>query len=91
VAGGALAVSLSALEKLQAGSIDSQLIRLVIRLITVIAAIAILVAGADRIGLPAYSVVAGLGVGGLAVALAAQKTSPICSGRLSSCSKNPSP
>ncbi len=74
VAGGALAVSLSALEKLQAGSIDSQLIRLVIRLITVIAAIAILVAGADRIGLPAYSVVAGLGVGGLAVALAAQQT-----------------
>ena len=48
VAGGALAVSLSAMEKLQAGSIDSQLIRLVIRLITVIAAIAILVAGADR-------------------------------------------
>jgi MscS family membrane protein len=37
-------------------------------------AIAILVAGADRIGLPAYSVLAGLGVGGLAVALAAQQT-----------------
>ncbi|MBL8394632.1 MAG: mechanosensitive ion channel family protein, partial [Candidatus Accumulibacter sp.] len=30
--------------------------------------------GADRIGLPAYSVLAGLGVGGLAVALAAQQT-----------------
>ena len=74
VAGGALAESLSNMEKLQIGSIDSQLIRLVIRLITVIAAIAILVAGADRIGLPAYSVVAGLGVGGLAVALAAQQT-----------------
>ena len=74
VAGGAVAVSLSAMEKLQAGSIDSQLIRLVIRLMTVIAAIAILVAGADRIGLPAYSVIAGLGVGGLAVALAAQQT-----------------
>jgi MscS family membrane protein len=74
VAGGALAASLSTVEKLQLGSIDSQLIRLVIRLITVIAAIAILVAGADRIGLPAYSVIAGLGVGGLAVALAAQQT-----------------
>ncbi|WP_262966684.1 mechanosensitive ion channel family protein [Methylobacter psychrophilus] len=74
VAGGAVAVCLSDMEKLQVGSIDSQLIRLVIRLITVIVAIAILVAGADRIGLPAYSVIAGLGVGGLAVALAAQQT-----------------
>jgi MscS family membrane protein len=74
VAGGAVAVSLSAMEKLQVGSIDSQLIRLVIRLVTVIAAVAILVAGADRLGLPAYSVIAGLGVGGLAVALAAQQT-----------------
>ncbi len=74
VAGGALAASLSAMEKLQVGSIDSQLIRLVIRLMTIIAAIAILIAGADRLGLPAYSVIAGLGVGGLAVALAAQQT-----------------
>ena len=74
VAGGVVAVCLSDMEKLQVGSIDSQLIRLVIRLITVIAAIAILIAGADRIGLPAYSVIAGLGVGGLAVALAAQQT-----------------
>jgi MscS family membrane protein len=45
-----------------------------LRLITFIVAIAILIAGADRIGLPAYSVLAGLGVGGLAVALAAQQT-----------------
>ena len=37
-------------------------------------AAAVLVVGADRVGLPAYSVVAGLGVGGLAVALAAQQT-----------------
>lgn len=74
VAGGAIAGSLISGEKLLVSSIDSQLIRLVMRLVTVIAAIAILVAGADRIGLPAYSVLAGLGVGGLAVALAAQQT-----------------
>jgi MscS family membrane protein len=74
VAGGAVAGSLISGEKLRPGSIDSQLIRLVIRLVTVVAAIAILVAGADRLGLPAYSVLAGLGVGGLAVALAAQQT-----------------
>lgn len=74
VAGGAIAESMIALEKLRTSSIDSQLIRLVLRLLTIIVAIAILVAGADRIGLPAYSVLAGLGVGGLAVALAAQQT-----------------
>jgi MscS family membrane protein len=73
-AGGALAETLIGAERLRAGSIDSQLIRLALRLLTVILAVAILVMGADRIGLPAYSVVAGLGVGGLAVALAAQQT-----------------
>lgn len=74
VAGGAIAESVIVLEKLRESSIDSQLIRLVLRLVTTVVAIAILVAGADRIGLPAYSVLAGLGVGGLAVALAAQQT-----------------
>lgn len=73
-AGGTVAAKVISLEGLRVGSIDGQLIRLVVRLATVIAAIAILIAGADRIGLPAYSVIAGLGVGGLAVALAAQQT-----------------
>lgn len=74
VTGGAIATSVITQEHLLTSSIDSQLIRLVLRLITFIVAIAILIAGADRIGLPAYSVLAGLGVGGLAVALAAQQT-----------------
>jgi MscS family membrane protein len=74
VTGGAIASSVIDQEHLLSSSIDSQLIRLVLRLITFIVAIAILVTGADRIGLPAYSVLAGLGVGGLAVALAAQQT-----------------
>ena len=74
VTGGAIATSVIAQERLLTSSIDSQLIRLVLRLITFIVAIAILIAGADRLGLPAYSVLAGLGVGGLAVALAAQQT-----------------
>lgn len=72
--GGSIATSVITQEHLLPSSIDSQLIRLVVRLITFILAIAILIAGADRIGLPAYSVLAGLGVGGLAVALAAQQT-----------------
>jgi MscS family membrane protein len=74
VAGGVVAESVISVEKLRTSSIDSQLIRLMLRLLTIIVAIAILIRGADRIGLPAYSVLAGLGVGGLAVALAAQQT-----------------
>ena len=74
VAGGVVAESVISVEKLRTSSIDSQLVRLMLRLLTIIMAIAILVRGADRIGLPAYSVLAGLGVGGLAVALAAQQT-----------------
>ncbi|SMF93479.1 MscS family membrane protein [Methylomagnum ishizawai] len=74
VAGGALAESLIESERLITSSIDSQLIRLVLRLVTLVLAVVILVVGGDRVGVPAYSVVAGLGVGGLAVALAAQQT-----------------
>ncbi|MDD1619746.1 MAG: mechanosensitive ion channel family protein, partial [Methylococcaceae bacterium] len=74
VAGGVVAENVISVEKLRTSSIDSQLVRLMLRLLTIIVAIAILVRGADRIGLPAYSVLAGLGVGGLAVALAAQQT-----------------
>jgi len=74
VAGGAVAESVIAHERLRESSIDSQLIRLALRLLTIVLAIGILVTGADRVGLPAYSVLAGLGIGGLAVALAAQET-----------------
>jgi len=74
VVGTAIAESVIAVERLRASSVDSQLVRLALRLVTIIAAAGILIAGADRIGLPAYSVVASLGVGGLAVALAGQQT-----------------
>lgn len=74
VAGDVLAASLIDWEELLPSSIDSQLIRLVTRLLTIIATVSIIVIGADHLGLPAYSVLAGLGVGGLAVALAAQQT-----------------
>ncbi len=72
--GGAIAASVIAREHLLIGSIDSQLIRMVVRLLTFIVSVAILVSGADHLGLPAYSMLAGFGVGGLAVALAAQQT-----------------
>ena len=74
VLGEAIALTLIAREHLRFGSIDSQLILMVVRLISFITAVAILVFGADHLGLPAYSMLAGFGVGGLAVALAAQQT-----------------
>jgi MscS family membrane protein len=61
-------------ERLTIRSLDDQLIRLGVRLVGVLVAIAILISGGDELGFPAYSVLAGLGVGGLAVALAAQST-----------------
>ncbi len=59
-------------ERLKRSSLDSQLIRLAARLVGVICATAFLIRGADELGFPAYSVLAGLGVGGLAIALAAR-------------------
>jgi len=59
-------------EQLGIRSLDGQLIRLGTRLLGLIAAVGFLVRGADELGIPAYSVLAGLGVGGLAVALAAK-------------------
>ena len=59
-------------QHLRSSSLDTQLIRLCARFIGIVAASALLIQGADDLGLPAYSVVAGLGVGGLAIALAAR-------------------
>ena len=59
-------------EHLKRSSLDSQLIRLSVRLIGVIFFVVFMIRCADELGFPAYSVLAGLGVGGLAVALAAR-------------------
>ena len=59
-------------EHLRARSLDSQLIRLGLRLVGIVIAIGLLIQGSYELGFPAYSVLAGLGVGGLAVALAAR-------------------
>jgi MscS family membrane protein len=55
-------------------SIDAHLIRISTRLLGIGAGAALLAMGADRLGAPVYGIVAGLGVGGLAIALAAQPT-----------------
>ena len=59
-------------EHLRRRSLDSQLIRLGMRLAGITIALGLLIQGAYELGFPAYSVLAGLGVGGLAVALAAR-------------------
>lgn len=59
-------------QRLRSSSLDTQLIRLCARFIGLVGASVLLIQGADDLGLPAYSVVAGLGVGGLAIALAAR-------------------
>ncbi len=53
-------------------SVDAHLIRICSRLLGIVAGAGLLAAGADRLGMPLYGIVAGLGVGGLAIALAAQ-------------------
>jgi len=67
-----VAESVVATQDIHIGSIDSQLIRLGLRLVATILSITILVIGAQHLGIPAYSVIAGLGVGGIAIALAAK-------------------
>ena len=61
------------IDQKQVRSIDNLLIRLGMRLVTIILVLVVLLDGANRIGLPAYSLLAGFGIGGLAVALAAQQ------------------
>jgi MscS family membrane protein len=55
-------------------SIDAHLIRICMRLLGMVAGAGLLVMGAGRLGIPVYGIIAGLGVGGLAIALAAQPT-----------------
>jgi MscS family membrane protein len=60
--------------KIPTDSVDAHLIRICTRLLGMVAGAVLLGLGADRLGIPVYGIVAGLGVGGLAIALAAQPT-----------------
>lgn len=55
-------------------SFDASLLRLGARIVGVVGGIVILAYGANSLGVPVYSLVAGLGIGGLAVALAVRPT-----------------
>lgn len=55
-------------------SYDAHLLRLIARILALLSAGIILVNGANEMGIPALGLVAGLGVGGFALALASQST-----------------
>jgi MscS family membrane protein len=55
-------------------SVDAHLIRIFTRLLSLVLGVGLLAVGADMVGLPATGIIAGLGIGGLAIALAAQST-----------------
>jgi MscS family membrane protein len=55
-------------------SLDANLLRLLARILGILAVASIAAYGAQQLGLPVIGVLAGLGVGGLAVALAAQSS-----------------
>ncbi len=60
--------------KINPESLDAHLIRLAARSVGIIAALALMFRVANQIGIPVYGLVAGAGVGGLAIALAAKST-----------------
>ncbi len=60
--------------RLRPGTIDTQVVRLGFRILTVLAMAWMVILGADSMGISVAPLIAGLGVGGLAVALAAQHT-----------------
>jgi len=60
--------------RINPASLDASLIRLVARTIGIAAVITVIFLGATDVGLPVYGVIAGLGVGGLALGLAARPT-----------------
>ena len=61
-------------KELSEATLDSNMLRLLARIVGLVGAIVILSFGAQELGLPVFSIVAGLGIGGLAIALAVRPT-----------------
>ena len=68
----ALAEILIATPRVNTNSLNAQLLRLTARVAGIVLGLTVIFIGANRIGLPLLGVLAGVGVGGLAIALAAQ-------------------
>jgi len=69
-----VAQAIIASPRVGAGSVDAHLIRLAARSIGILAALVLLIRAANEVGVPVYGIVAGAGVSGLAIALAAKTT-----------------
>jgi MscS family membrane protein len=69
-----LAEAVIALPTIPEQSLNAHLLRLAARIVGSVAVIAILFSVSSQLGAPLYGIVAGLGVGGIAIALAAQNT-----------------
>ena len=70
----AVAEAVIASPKIPDQSLNAHLLRLAARTVGIVAVIAIFFYVSNRLGVPLYGLVAGLGVGGIAIALAAQPT-----------------
>jgi MscS family membrane protein len=65
---------LSAVQQAKDKTFDTSIIRLATRVMSSMAALAVIIYGLSSAGLPVYGIIAGFGVGGLAFALAAKPT-----------------
>ena len=72
--GNRIAEIIIATPKIHPKGIDAQLIRLVSKVISLVAAVVVVLEGGRYLGIPVTTLMAGAGVGGLAFALAAQDT-----------------
>ncbi len=72
--GNRLSALINATPWIKPGGLDAQFVRLACRVLSIIAAVVILLEGGQHVGIPLTTLVAGAGVGGLALALAAQDT-----------------
>jgi MscS family membrane protein len=69
-----IAQAIIASPRVGSGSVDAHLIRLAARSVGILATLVLLIRAANDVGVPVYGIVAGAGVSGLAIALAAKTT-----------------
>lgn len=74
LAGEWLSDRLTRLSQQRSGNLETSMIQLFCRLLSIAASLAVLFYGLTQVGVPIMGILAGLGVGGLAVALAAKPT-----------------
>jgi len=71
---GAIGETIARSSRVHPESLDANVVRIASRVLSLVVAVLIIFEGARSLGLPIVGLLAGLGVGGLAVALAAQST-----------------